>query len=234
MVQQFFNTNLTARYCDWHNNWYTIGCDESTSRCQMTSSIRVLGSHQPVIPNTHNSSGMLSWDPYSTTSTEMRKACRLVRLNETFENERAHSQVLRKASAGPRHFRCHRDGPVSYYAFFKGWLLPSPPLGCHRSRTSFSMKVGKVKWGNPRPLSALPQAIDIIRFTEIDFTKNQLYSIWIGLSALATSHLIFYHIHAFDPPRPVRALFNLLMARSIDFGSNRKNKNLPPLESAYT
>lgn len=38
------------------------------------------------------------------------------------------------------HFRCHGARPVSYYAFFKGWLLPSPPPGCHRSITSFSTK----------------------------------------------------------------------------------------------
>ncbi|MCI15850.1 hypothetical protein A2U01_0036989, partial [Trifolium medium] len=28
----------------------TLGCDESTSRCQTTLLIRALGSHQPVIP----------------------------------------------------------------------------------------------------------------------------------------------------------------------------------------
>jgi hypothetical protein len=27
--------------------------------------------------------------------------------------------------------------PVSYYAFFKGWLLPSPPTGCYGHETSF-------------------------------------------------------------------------------------------------
>ena len=27
--------------------------------------------------------------------------------------------------------------PVSYYAFFKGWLLPSPPSGCLSFFTSF-------------------------------------------------------------------------------------------------
>jgi len=28
--------------------------------------------------------------------------------------------------------------PVSYYAFFKGWLLPSQPPGCHDHLTSFT------------------------------------------------------------------------------------------------
>lgn len=51
---------------------------------------------------THDYGGTLSRDPYSKASTGMRKACRLVRLNETFENESAHSQVLRKVSAGAR------------------------------------------------------------------------------------------------------------------------------------
>jgi len=30
--------------------------------------------------------------------------------------------------------------PVSYYAFLKGWLPPSPPSGCHQSTTSFPTK----------------------------------------------------------------------------------------------
>ncbi|KAA0066855.1 hypothetical protein E6C27_scaffold271G002490 [Cucumis melo var. makuwa] len=47
---------------------------------------------------THDYGGTLSRDPYSKVSTGMRKACRLVRLNETFENESAHSQVPRKRS----------------------------------------------------------------------------------------------------------------------------------------
>lgn len=28
--------------------------------------------------------------------------------------------------------------PVSYYAFFKGWLLPSLPPGCFRPKTSLT------------------------------------------------------------------------------------------------
>ena len=30
--------------------------------------------------------------------------------------------------------------PVSYYAFLKGWLPPSPPSGCRESTTSFPTK----------------------------------------------------------------------------------------------
>ena len=30
-----------------------------------------------------------------------------------------------------------KSRPVSYYAFFKGWLLPSPPPGCYGYLTSF-------------------------------------------------------------------------------------------------
>ena len=47
---------------------------------------------------------------------------------------------LRWITWAPIHFRCHGARPVSYYAFFKGWLLPSPPPGFHRSITSFSTK----------------------------------------------------------------------------------------------
>ncbi|MCG7218260.1 MAG: hypothetical protein K6253_00325 [Candidatus Liberibacter asiaticus] len=34
---------------------------------------------------------------------------------------------------------------------------------------------------------------------------------------------VFCHIRGFGPPRPVRIIFNLLMARLIYFWSNRKN-----------
>ena len=132
---------------------------------------------------------------------------------------------LRWITSAPIHFRCHEARPVSYYAFFKGWLLPSPPPGCHRSITSFSTKwllkdlsvrsglfpswlrilapkvclykimasirsflgVGQAL-GHPSPSSALPQAINIIRSTSIDFAENQLSLSLVGLSPLATSH----------------------------------------------
>jgi len=42
--------------------------------------------------------------------------------------------------------------------------------------------------GYPSPLSALPQAMNVIRSTSIDFAENQLYPILVGLSPLATSH----------------------------------------------
>ncbi|KAK1418713.1 hypothetical protein QVD17_27859 [Tagetes erecta] len=48
--------------------------------------------------------------------------------------------------------------------------------------------VAKAKWVHPSPLSALPQVINIICSTEIDFARNQLYPILVGLSPLATSH----------------------------------------------
>jgi hypothetical protein len=47
---------------------------------------------------------------------------------------------LRWITWAPFHFRCKKARPVSYYAFFKGWLLPSPPPGCHSSITAFSTK----------------------------------------------------------------------------------------------
>ena len=37
----------------------------------------------------------------------------------------------------PLHFRRSSTGPVSYYAFFKGWLLLSQPPGCFSNLTTF-------------------------------------------------------------------------------------------------
>ncbi|KAA0066843.1 hypothetical protein E6C27_scaffold271G002080 [Cucumis melo var. makuwa] len=122
------------------------------------------------------------------------KGCRLVRLNETFENESAHSQVLRKVSVGlvtknlPR--LTERPATDTSKSCFQGLvasvnhLSPETFLACIQSFPG----VGKAKWDHPIPLSALPQAIDIIHSTEIDFAKNQLYPILVGLSPLATSH----------------------------------------------
>ena len=38
----------------------------------------------------------------------------------------------------PLHFPRRTTSPVSYYAFFKGWLLLSQPPGCQSSSTTFS------------------------------------------------------------------------------------------------
>jgi hypothetical protein len=37
----------------------------------------------------------------------------------------------------PLHFRRSSTSPVSYYAFFKGWLLLSQPPGCQSRTTTF-------------------------------------------------------------------------------------------------
>src|SRR6267378_3634079 len=51
---------------------------------------------------------------------------------------RAHPQ-LRCVACAPLHFRRETAlRPVSYYAFFKGWLLLSQPPGCLGRPTSFS------------------------------------------------------------------------------------------------
>ena len=42
----------------------------------------------------------------------------------------------------PLHFRRGTTRPVSYYAFFKGWLLLSQPPGCLSSSTSFHTEHG--------------------------------------------------------------------------------------------
>ena len=46
-------------------------------------------------------------------------------------NGKMRSQLsFRLISWAPLHFRAIDARPVSYYAFFKGWLLPSLPAGC--------------------------------------------------------------------------------------------------------
>ena len=45
--------------------------------------------------------------------------------------------LFRWISWVPIHFWRYITRPVSYYAFFKGWLLPSLPPGCLNCSTSF-------------------------------------------------------------------------------------------------
>ena len=45
---------------------------------------------------------------------------------------------LRYKTLAPLHFRRRTTSPVSYYAFFKGWLLLSQPPGCQSSSTTFT------------------------------------------------------------------------------------------------
>src|SRR5690554_2308708 len=45
---------------------------------------------------------------------------------------------LRRHASAPLYLRRRRTRPVSYYAFFKGWLLLSQPPGCLGSPTSLT------------------------------------------------------------------------------------------------
>ena len=56
--------------------------------------------------------------------------------------ERSPTHVLKRAvisvlDLSPGNFRRRVTRPVSYYAFFKGWLLLSQPPGCLGLPTSF-------------------------------------------------------------------------------------------------
>ncbi len=48
---------------------------------------------------------------------------------------------LRLTVLAPLHLPCRTTRPVSYYAFFKGWLLLSQPPGCLCLSTSFSTEL---------------------------------------------------------------------------------------------
>jgi hypothetical protein len=63
------------------------------------------------------------------------------------------------------------------------------------------------------------------RFTSINFAKNQLFLSLIGLSPLATSHPRLLLQTSVRPSKRIYALFSLLMARSLSFGSNEKNRS---------
>jgi hypothetical protein len=47
--------------------------------------------------------------------------------------------LFRQIILVPIHFQYKKFKPVSYYAFFKGWLLPSLLTGCHSLFTIFAL-----------------------------------------------------------------------------------------------
>ena len=61
--------------------------------------------------------------------------------------DNSHSQ-LRFYTSAPLRFRRNNPRPVSYYAFFKGWLLLSQPPGCLGIVTSFptQCKIWDLSW----------------------------------------------------------------------------------------
>ena len=80
--------------------------------------------------------------------------------------------------------------------------------------------------GHPFPLSALPQMIISIRSTSIDFAENQLFPSLISLSPLATSHPRVLQHTWVQPSKMYYHFFNLLIARSLGFGSNWNNSRI--------
>jgi len=72
-------------------------------------------------------------------------------------------------------------------------------------------------------MSALPLLIKIKRFTSINFAKNQLSLSLIGLSPLPTSHPRLLLQTSVRSSKRNYAFFNLLIGRSLSFGSNESN-----------
>ncbi len=65
---------------------------------------------------------------------------RLLRLTERSPTTHGliHASAASVSSLAPLHLPRRKTRPVSYYAFFEGWLLLSQLPGCHGLSTSFS------------------------------------------------------------------------------------------------
>ena len=72
-------------------------------------------------------------------------------------------------------------------------------------------------------MSALPPFSLIERFTSINFAENQLSLSLIGLSPLASTHLRLLQQTSVRPSKYFYPFFSLVKARSLSFGSNKKN-----------
>ena len=77
--------------------------------------------------------------------------------------------------------------------------------------------------GHPFPSSSLPSLFSLRRSTSIDFVENQLSPSLISLSPLATSHPYILQQIWVRSSKQFYLVFNLLMARSLDFGSHSGN-----------
>lgn len=72
-------------------------------------------------------------------------------------------------------------------------------------------------------MSALPPFYIVERFTSINFAENQLSLSLIGLSPLASTHLRLLQQTSVRPSKSFYPFFSLFKARSLSFGSNKKN-----------
>lgn len=72
-------------------------------------------------------------------------------------------------------------------------------------------------------MSALPPFDFVERFTSINFAENQLSLSLIGLSPLASNHLRLLQQTSVRPSKSFYPFFSLFKARSLSFGSNKKN-----------
>ena len=72
-------------------------------------------------------------------------------------------------------------------------------------------------------MSALPPFCVIKRFTSINFAENQLSLSLIGLSPLASNHPRLLQQTSVRPSKSFYPFFSLFKARSLSFGSNKKN-----------
>ena len=80
-------------------------------------------------------------------------------------------------------------------------------------------------------ISALPPERSHIRFTSINFAKNQLFLSLIGLSPLTSSHPRLLLQTSVRSSKRHYAFFNLFKIRSLSFGSNEAN--LTPLSTCF-
>ena len=103
---------------------------------------------------------------------------------------------------------------------FRLWTLAPKVCLCLQKKGIRSFFGFSKALGHLYPTSALPPSFFMTRSTSIDFAENQLFPSSIGFSPLVTSHPRLLPQTWVRSSKTYYRIFNLLMTRSLGFGSN--------------
>ncbi len=90
----------------------------------------IYGGEDSRLPCRYSFQHQLLWDLQCSLSVHLH---RHAQCSPTTHKE----SIASVDNLAPLHFRRRSTSPVSYYAFFKGWLLLSQPPGCQSRSTTF-------------------------------------------------------------------------------------------------
>jgi hypothetical protein len=127
---------------------------------------------------------------------------------------------IRRIPWAPLHYRPGSTWPVRSYAFFKGWLLPSPPSGYQGTHWTFPTKV--FLWDLMRRSGLLPFWLLSLAITVCLLPLHQ-HGIWsfIGAGKALGHPTRRFFLYRWDPASALPPVDKVYRSTSIDFAENQ-------------